>query len=142
MAFFEWLLEINMQAAIASLIASGLSGFIVYNINQKNIKKTDLSNLIQEIEDIAIDYWCSDGRKKENKERSLKIKKKLQTLSWRVNQNKPEIKAALKEYRQSITSGSFESPNRKPSPHEDPRICQIYDKARILRKKCKIKRHH
>ncbi len=139
---FGWLKETNIQAAIIGPLISSLIGGGAFLWHQSNSKKSNLSDLIQEIEELAIEHWCSPSADSNNHFRAIKILSKIKTLGWRINQKKEKNKSALIEYRQAITSEGFDDPNRDFVAFENPRILLIGSKAKNLRKTLGIKKHH
>ncbi len=135
---WDWISEINIQAAISGPLLSYL-GYLWLNTKSKKIY---LSDLIQEIETLAFEHWCSPGNDNNNHMRAIRIQTKLKMLGWRVNKRDKKVSDALREYRETITGGSFAEPDRHLITFEDPLIELIGTKARELRRALKIKKDH
>ncbi len=134
----EWLTEINIQAALSGPILS----YIGYLWISSKAKKIYLSDLIQEIETLAFEHWCSHGSDTNNHMRAIRIQSKLKTLSWRINQSNKTISKAFGEYREIITGDNFTDPDRHLILFEDDKIELIGTKARELRRILDIKKDH
>lgn len=139
---FKWLSETNIQAAVIGPVATGLLGIIPYALHKREKKKINIAELIQEIEELATEHWCSAGSDSDNHFRAIKIYSRLKKLGWKIDQNKEKNKSALIAYRQAVTSSPFDDPTRVLVLFEDPRIVLISDKAKELRKALGIKRGH
>lgn len=134
----DWLSETNIQAALLGPILS----YLGYLWLSSKSKKIYLSDLIQEIETLAFEHWCSPGTDTNNHMRAIRIQTKLKMLGWRVNKKDKKVSDALREYRETVTGGSFAEPDRHLIPFEDPLIELIGTKARELRRALKIKKEH
>lgn len=135
---WEWICQINIQAALTGPLLT----LIAYSYKQGIQQKIYIGNLIQEIEELACEHWCGTGADTNNRSRATKINSKLQTLSWKINQDSKNIRDAFIEYRQAITSDPFEEPTRPSIDFDDTRILLISLKAKQLRKISGIKKHH
>lgn len=138
----NWLAETNMQAAVIGSVVSSIFGVGAYVFHQKKLNKIVLSELIQEIERLAIEHWCSLPSDTNNRARCTEIQHKFSTLAWRMDQNKEYKKNALVEYRISVTGGEFDDPNRQILNYTSSGISEISESAKKLRKSLKIKKHH
>ena len=135
---WNWICQANVQ----SVVISSLLGYLIHLYRETNKNKTDTGNLIQEIEGLAFEHWCSNASDINNHMRCVKIYSRLKTLSWKINQNKEANRTALLEYRKAVTSDPFDDPNRTLILFENPRIDLISSKAKELRKALGIKKEH
>lgn len=135
---YQWVKETNIQSA---LIGAGLAWIAsLYNKSQQN--KSKLSELIQEIESLSIEHWCSSPTDTNNHFRAIKIQSKLQTLSWRVGGSNYEVRLAIIGYRKAITNDDFGETNRQFVIFESSRVQLIQERARELRQKLGLKKYH
>lgn len=141
-ALWLWLSGTNIQAAVIGPIITSVIAYIAFFVRDGQARKCKLAGLVQEIEELGIEHWCSAGSDTNNHHRCIKIQNKIQTFSWRIDQKSEENKKALIALRQSITSGDFDAVNRPAFPFEDPRILLINEKAKAMRKALGIKKHH
>ncbi|MCK6417384.1 MAG: hypothetical protein L6Q57_00375 [Alphaproteobacteria bacterium] len=141
-SLLTWLSETNIQAAIIGPIVSMAISVAAYKIQQNNSIKVCLANLIQEIEDLATEHWCSPSSDTNNHFRANKILSKLKTLGWKINQDTDKKKNAMISYRQAVTDHDFDDPHRQFVLFDSPRIILISEKAKNLRKALGIKKHH
>ena len=141
-AVIGWLQETNIQAAIIGPAISTLISWIAYAYRQSQKRRANIAKLIQKIERLAIEHWCSPGADTNNKIRGIRISNELQTLSWRIDQKKLENRKALISYRKAVTGGDFADPAREDLAFADPRIALIKRCARDLRKALNIKKEH
>ena len=63
---FKWLYKTNIQAAVIGPVATGLLGIIPYALHKREKKKINIAELIQEIEELATEHWCSAGSDSDN----------------------------------------------------------------------------
>ena len=141
-AAIDWFAGTNVQSAIIGPTVSGFLGACAYAFHQRKSNKVVLSELIQEIERLAVEHWCSLPSDTNNRARCIEIQHKFKTLAWRADQNREYKKNALKGYRQAVTGGDFEDPNRPVYIYSSQEIKLICQRARRLRKDLKIKKHH
>lgn len=140
-----WLNATNLQAAVITIATYVLIKFVPYLFRENKLLKASQSNLIQDIEDLAVDHWCSHGTDANNHSRTLKILQKFRHLARMIDQKKERTRFALIEYRKSVTNDDgddFISKDRKAVPYKDARIDLILTKAKDLRKILNIKEQY
>lgn len=137
-AIFSWILKINIQASVVGLGAS----FIAYKYNSVQNSKKQQSQLIQKIQRLATEHWCSSGSDTNNHFRAIEIQQTLQMLSWKIDQSDEKIKQSFIDLRQAVTRDNFAETDRNPILFDDPHIELINRLTKDLRKNLKLKKEH
>lgn len=138
-----WFSEINIQAAVIWPVVYGVIVAFTRVSDRKESEKATLCNLIQEIEDLAVEHWGSNPAGAKNDYRALKIQHKFGILARVINRSKKQYRAAenvLIEYRKAATDGDFESTDRRAVPFRDSRISLIITTAESLRETLGVQR--
>ena len=87
-AIINWFAETNVQAAIIGPFLSAILTAITYCFSQNTQKKITISNLIQDIERLSTEHWCSPASDEINRARCIEILHKFKTLGWKMDQKK------------------------------------------------------
>lgn len=126
------------------VILGGLITYAVYLCNQQKLKKKMISICIQEIDDLAAQYWCSVDTV-DSHYCGIDVQQKLHALREKIDLSKPQIQDAYIEYRQVITSDNLDSPSKMSGgisesslPDENLRVLLIREKSKNLKKALKI----
>lgn len=136
---FSWFSLTNLQAGVTTLVVYFVSNGVTYLLRQNKSKKIILSCLIQDVEDLAIEHWCSDATDANNRARGIKIQQKIRTVAQKIDKKTERIQSALIEFRQAVTGGNFDSADRLAVPYENEKILLILAMAEKLRESLNIR---